>query len=270
MLPKTTYSLVSECPCRSNLPEVWFLRVKIEIFECDLEGNVHPLKAWKEMRVPHQSSTSLPSFHQPDIQTSDILDLKIGPRSLCALHRQNQVEELSQNKISCKLSLKCLYTNFLSLPNKLREIKQLAYDKSPCVMAFTETWLTSEYRDSELAIPGFPLIRADSTHGRAGGVVIYLLDDLSLPLFYFHLTSQPMADTLWMRLLLRHSDALLIGLLYRSPSSDLQRDNNLLISIRDFIHSHNFSHLPLLGNFNALDVLWDQGISTGGFSSRLL
>ena len=45
ILPKTTCLLVTKCPRRSNLSEVWFPRVKNEIFECDLKGNVHPVNS---------------------------------------------------------------------------------------------------------------------------------------------------------------------------------------------------------------------------------
>ena len=122
--------------------------------------------------MPHQSSNSPISFHQPDIRSSDILDLKVGHRSLCAPQRPNSAEEAAQNETSSGFSLKCLYANCLSLPNKLPEIKQLAHDKMPCAMAFTETWLTSEYRDSEVAIPGFSLMRTDFSRSRLGGVAI--------------------------------------------------------------------------------------------------
>ena len=78
-----------------------------------------------------------------------------------------------------------------------------------------------------------------------------------------------MADTLWLQLPLRHPDALLIGLVYRSPSSVLDKDCELFKSIRDFILSHRCSNLLLLGDFNAPNIMWDEGVSTGGFSSRL-
>ena len=81
-------------------------------------------------------------------------------------------------------------------------------------MAFTEIWLTPEYRDSEVAIPGFSLIRTDSSRGRSGGVAIYLRNDLPPTLIYFDFPTQPMADTLWLHLPLRHPAALLIGLVY--------------------------------------------------------
>ena len=184
-------------------------------------------------------------------------------------NRPNSEEESAQNETSSEVSLKCLYANCLSLTNKLPEIKQLAHDKIPYAMAFTETWLTSEYRDSEVAIPGFSLIRTDSSRGRYGGVAIYFRNDLPPSLIYFDFPAQPMADTLWLRLPLRHPDALLIGPVYWSPFSDLEKDYELLKSIRDFILSHHCSHLLLLDEFNAPEIIWDEGVSAGGFSSRL-
>ena len=162
----------------------------------------------------HQSSGSIPSFHQPDIYSFDVPDLRASPRSLCAPQRLNSAEEVTQNETSSEVSLKCLYTNCSSLPSKLPEIKQLTHDKKPCAMAFTETWLTPEYRDSEFAVSGFSLIRTDSSCRRSGGVAIYLRNDLPPPLIYFDFPAQPMADTLWIKLPLRHPGALLIGLIY--------------------------------------------------------
>ena len=132
-------------------------------------------------------------------------------------------------------------------------------------MAFTETWLTPEYRDSQVAIPGFSLIRTDSSRGRSGGVAIYLRNDPPPPLIYFDFPAQPMADTLWLQFPLRQPDALLIGLVYRSHSNDLKKNCELLKSIGDFILSHQCSHLLLLGDFNAPDIMWDEGVSAGGF-----
>ena len=137
-------------------------------------------------------------------------------------------------------------------------------------MACTETWLAVEYKDSEVAIPDFSLIRTDSSRGRSGGVAIDLRNDLPPPLIYFDFPAQPMADTLWLQLPVRHPDALLIGLVYRSPSSDLEKDCGLLKSNTNSILPQHCSHLLLLGDFNAPDIMWDEGMSAGGFPTRLL
>ena len=71
-------------------------------------------------------------------------------------------------------------------------------------MAFTETWLTSDYRVSELAVSCISLIRTDSLSGRAGGVAVYHQDDFPPPLMYFDFPSHSLADTLCLLLPLRH------------------------------------------------------------------
>ena len=78
-----------------------------------------------------------------------------------------------------------------------------------------------------------------------------------------------MAGTLWLQLPLRNPDTLLIGLVYRSPSSDLEKDCELLKSMKDFILSHHCFHPLLLGDFKAPDIMGDEDVSAGGFYSRL-
>ena len=56
----------------------------------------------------------------------------------------NKRAQTTLNKTSSEVSTRCVYANCLSLPNKLPEIKQLAHNKKPCTMAYTETWLSSE------------------------------------------------------------------------------------------------------------------------------
>ena len=197
--------------------------VKIKIFENDPEENALSVEA-NFIPTPHQ----LPAPHQHHTRSTFFPNVTFSPYPFGAPHEQTTTQTSAQNETSSEVSIKCVYANCLRLPNKLPEIKQLAHDKKPCVMAFTETWLTFEYRDSELAFPGFSLITADSSRSRACGVPIYLRDDFPPALIYFDFPSQPLADTLWLRLTLRHSDALLIDLLYRLPSSDLQR--RLLVS----------------------------------------
>ena len=68
-----------------------------------------------------------------------------------------------------ELALKCVYTNCLSLLNKLPELKLLAHRKRPHIIALTETWLAPEISDNETYIPGFHIIRAGSSRGRSGG-----------------------------------------------------------------------------------------------------
>ena len=52
------------------------------------------------------------------------------------------------------------------------------YKLTPCI-CITESWLSSEILDSEIALPGYNVVRNDtSQHG--GGVIMYILDTFAV------------------------------------------------------------------------------------------
>jgi hypothetical protein len=164
-----------------------------------------------------------------------------------------------------ELALKCFYTNCLSLRNKLLELKQLVIDKTPHFLLLTETWLRDEL-DGELLIDGYQLYRSDSSRGRVGGVALYISDLLPTPSIVGTNNHLHLADTLWISLPLEGLDRLLLGLVYRSPSSTSTDDGDLLTHLKSTISSYSHSHLLLVGDFNAPKICWGQNISAdGGF-----
>ncbi|KAF4514254.1 UNVERIFIED_CONTAM: hypothetical protein B566_EDAN019552 [Ephemera danica] len=86
---------------------------------------------------------------------------------------------------------------------------------------------------------------------------------VSLPNFLF-------VDSLWLTLQLRGRDQLLVGIIYRSPSSKTEDDvflSNFLLRIPDL----GFSHILILGDFNAPSINWHALTSPQcGFDSVLL
>lgn len=64
---------------------------------------------------------------------------------------------------------------------KSPEIRDLAQDNEPQLIAIIETWLTSDIRDSWIAVPGFLAIRHGSSKGRAGAVLLYYDNSLRHP-----------------------------------------------------------------------------------------
>ena len=121
-----------------------------------------------------------------------------------ALHSQNSARKQLRMRHPPKFRWRVYTPTAWTFQTNFQEIKQLAHDKKPCAMASIETWLTSKYRDSKVVIPGFSLIRTDSSRLRSGGVTIYLSNVLPLRFIYFDFSAQPMADTLWLQLPLRH------------------------------------------------------------------
>ncbi|GAA52034.1 hypothetical protein CLF_107249 [Clonorchis sinensis] len=147
--------------------------------------------------------------------------------------------------------LKCLSTNCLSLFNKLCDIKQSVCLEQPSIIALTETWLTPDVSDAEISIDGYSIFRADSKRGRAGGVALYLHAALPIPIVLSDTTPAPFCDALWLQVPLRGSDSLLLGVVYRSPSSPPEDDHFLIRTLGQLSSSYHFTHLLLVGDFNA-------------------
>ncbi|KAA3676029.1 uncharacterized protein DEA37_0011181 [Paragonimus westermani] len=68
--------------------------------------------------------------------------------------------------------------------------------------------------------------------------------------------SSDKCDALWLRLALRGQDSLLVGVIYRSPSSDVPDDDTLLVSLENFLGLQRFTHLLIMGDFNAPKINW--------------
>ena len=91
--------------------------------------------------------------------------------------------------------------------------------KQMALLAISETWLNSCVSDEELVIDGYCLFRRDRPDRAGGGVCIYVLDTIPAKLdVQFNC---PDLELLWVRLQLHnHGSGLLVGCLYRPPSSD--------------------------------------------------
>ena len=91
--------------------------------------------------------------------------------------------------------------------------------KQMALLAISETWLNSCVSDEELVIDGYCLFRRDRPDQAGGGVCIYVLDTIPAKLdVQFNC---PDLELLWVRLQLHnHGSGLLVGCLYRPPSSD--------------------------------------------------
>jgi hypothetical protein len=72
-------------------------------------------------------------------------------------------------------TIKCMATNFESLLSKFDEFKVRVNDLKPDIVFGTETWLKSDVDDCFIDIPGFKILRSDTTEVR-GGVITLVRD----------------------------------------------------------------------------------------------
>ena len=92
-----------------------------------------------------------------------------------------------------------------------------------------------------------------SSKARPRGICIYVRD--SLPCSEVRFPECPFREHLWVRVRLLGNDTLLIGCIYRSPSSGME-SNNQLSQLLDLVASSRPSHLLIAGDFNAPEVDW--------------
>ena len=112
--------------------------------------------------------------------------------------------------------LSVLYYNARSVLPKFNELCALVETYTPDLVCIVETWLCEDINNSELAIPGYSIIRLDrNRHG--GGVWVYSSDNVTCNIMFtspegLELVILPVAHT---NCTTKHC----ITVLYRPPSS---------------------------------------------------
>ena len=65
--------------------------------------------------------------------------------------------------------------NSRSLTHKVEYLLELVAERQPDLILITETWLTSNYADSEFTLPNYNMVRCDRPENRrGGGLMVYI------------------------------------------------------------------------------------------------
>ncbi|GAA54697.1 hypothetical protein CLF_104863 [Clonorchis sinensis] len=118
-----------------------------------------------------------------------------------------------------------------------------------------ETWLTPEVPDAEISIDGYSVFRADPKRRRAGEVALCLHAPLPIPIFLSDTAPASFCDALWIQVPLCGS---ILGVVYRCPSSPPEDDHILIRTLGQLSSSYHFTHLLLVGDFNAPKAPWTE------------
>ncbi|BHF68944.1 hypothetical protein SprV_0301198500 [Sparganum proliferum] len=169
---------------------------------------------------------------------------------------------------SAGAKLRCLYTNAQSLLSKLDELKLCLAELSPDVLAVTETWLSGNISDSEIALPGYQIYRRDREHRQGGGIVVYGNECLAVS----ENTTKFACDTeaIWLTIKATGSPCLDVLTVYRPPRTDQIADTQLLEQLEKFSSRPN---IMIMGDFNAPGTNWNTLQASGpktAFDYRLL
>ena len=152
--------------------------------------------------------------------------------------------------------------NVRSMVNKREEIAMCIAENKPDVVALTETWLTEEVADSDIAIDGYNMCRLDRSESRYGGVLLYARKDIQLTEMSIQHTVGIKCETLVCLAKLPHGPSYIIVVVYRSPNN---MDPRWMHSIRQFSRHPG---LIITGDFNFPHINWETYSWSGPATSQ--
>ena len=152
------------------------------------------------------------------------------------------------------------FLNICSLYYKVPEVRLLCDKFKFDVLALNETWLNKDIADNEISIPGYNILRNDrESHG--GGTAFYIKDDIKY-VDREDIYKNHDIESCWIELSNKNENVLLIGNIYRPPSSNSQHYYKMLDLLTQ-INSEG-KDTVILGdlNFNCLDKIKYNSIRT--------
>jgi len=144
-----------------------------------------------------------------------------------------------------------MYTNLDTFNNKRTELQARISIVSPDIIGITEVnpksakWTLNH---ADLQVQGYSLF-ADL--GRRG-VALYVKESMRTCEI---IPKDPCDDTVWCEIRINNKERLLVGVVYRSPSST-EEDNRKLISLINEMACMKHKSLLIMGDFNYPDIDW--------------
>ena len=143
--------------------------------------------------------------------------------------------------------------------NKRSELCSLIDSENPHVLTLTEFGASTNVSDGELGIDGFSLYRGDHSSGGGGlgkGAAIYIKNSLNhsaCPSF----DENEFDCSAWCTVLLSDGKRLLIGVIYRSPNST-ENNNEEMLKILRMASKTKTDYLLICGDFNLPKIDWSE------------
>ena len=91
----------------------------------------------------------------------------------------NNYNEKNQKQNKAFLPKICCL-NARSINGKVDELAAFMSVNEVHIAAITESWLTDEIGDDQISIGGYVIHREDRTHGRGGGICVYVSQQISI------------------------------------------------------------------------------------------
>ena len=145
-------------------------------------------------------------------------------------------------------NLSLLHINCRSLQNKVYDISILLSLSKAKILGVTETWLNNEQSEG-IAIPGYEFICKNRKEKRGGGVGFFIEKDIEFSAFDCDSWNFSSFEFLLLSINFNRSKDVVIGVIYRPPSTDTHIFNDEFTTMLTRISKHN-RDIFLLGDYN--------------------
>jgi len=166
-------------------------------------------------------------------------------------------------------TLTALYTNADCVMNKRSELENLITSNryKPDIIGIVEVKAKScKHRPliSELAIQGYDTnyTNIDGITGRE--VILYTAAWLKASPYT---PGHACQESTWVKMKLQDKDSLIIGCIYRSPSSSSTNDEDICHQIKSVCSDKDATNVLILGDFNYPDINWECWSITSDYGS---
>ena len=180
-------------------------------------------------------------------------------------------DEKRVHNVNALSELRCVYFNADSLLNKVDELKcRFVNVEKPDIIAITEVLpKNARYAVSkaELSLDGYDSFPGNFPEKETRGIIVYVKTELQAVEVE---CGNGFKESVWIKINLRGSDKLLVGCIYKSPSSNEENLRLLNDMIRNINVNDVYSHVLILGDFNFPDIDWSSWSSRDSRSQEFI
>ena len=156
-----------------------------------------------------------------------------------------------------------LTINAQSLQFKMDDLRKIVRIHKPQIVAVTESWGKPYMEDKTFELDKYSMYRTDRIGGGAGGTLLYVSNDLGqreCRALKRPGNTVPFDSSTWCWVTPTKGKKVLVGCIYRSPSSSTVNNDKLLKLIKQANDIAGGSRLLLLGDFNVPNIDWENRV----------
>ena len=164
--------------------------------------------------------------------------------------------------------LKTIYTNIDQFLNKRDDLCMAITEQKPDLILLTEVIPKAQVNPispAVMAIPEFTMYlnfepsKSNLGGGGKRGIGVYVSNNFQATEVFF--PHSPFKEHLWIKIPLGGQDQLLVGCIYRSPTSNGDVSTRNLVDLLQTCCTERYSHIVIAGDVNMPQVEWADNFS---------